>query len=97
MNEKLVAEYANHTGAVVVWKSWKEVMLEQGRDVNEKFMQWPIPARDIELDADIAFAVIGNFLEWCAANYALHLTSACTSTGTHGATDNQPRDTRASG
>ena len=32
-----------------------------------------------------------------AGAFGMRLTSACTPTGTHGATDNQPRDTRASG
>ena len=74
MDDKLVAEYANENGAAQVWKAWRDTMLSQGREVNEKFMSWPIPRRDISLDADIAFAVIDDFLVWAGAHHGLRLT-----------------------
>jgi hypothetical protein len=72
-DSKLIVEYANENGAVQVWKAWRDTMLSQGREVNDKFMAWPIPARDISLDADIAFAVIDDFMAWAESHHGLYL------------------------
>lgn len=59
-----IFDYAKTNGAAQVWKAWRDTMLMQGRDVASKYMEWPIPERDIELDAMIARAVIADFLVW---------------------------------
>ena len=78
MNDKLIAEYANVNGAAQVWKAWRDTMLSQGRNVDEKFLSWPIPNRDISLDANIAFAVVDDFLAWAEAHHGLRLSSGDT-------------------
>lgn len=64
----MVIEYSKVNGAVQVWSSWREKMMSQGREVNDKFHSWPIPERDIELDAQIAADVIDDFLVWVKAH-----------------------------
>lgn len=63
-----IFEYAKTNGAAQVWKAWRDTMLAQGRDVTPKYMEWPIPERDIELDATIAREVIADFLIWLEAH-----------------------------
>ncbi len=74
--EKFILEYAKINGALQVWKSWRDTMLKQGREVNEKFMDLPIPERDMELDAQIAADVIDDFLVWVEAHKDLVLMSS---------------------
>ncbi len=68
--KKIVAEYAKRNGALQVWKSWRDTMLAQGRDVDDKFLRLPIPERDMELDAQIAADVIDDFLVWVSIRLA---------------------------
>jgi hypothetical protein len=59
-----ICEYVKISGAHQVWMRWRDTMLRQGRPVDPKYMEWPIPERDIELDAMIARSVIADFLIW---------------------------------
>lgn len=64
MNAKEIHEYARVNGAYTVWKTWRDTMLAQGREVKPEYMAWPIPERDIDLDFTIASEVIVDFLAW---------------------------------
>ena len=64
-----VNEYAMHNGFAEVWRSWRDMMLKQGRRVDDAYMRLEaLPARDILLDAQIAFDVVNDFLVWYAAH-----------------------------
>lgn len=70
---RLVEEYAKESGAVQVWKTWRDTMLEQGREVSSKFTRLPIPDPDMRLDARIAQDVIDDFLAWIDAHHDIQL------------------------
>ncbi len=67
-NTETIKQFAKHNGALQVWKSWRDTMLQQNREVNPKFMDLPIPERDMELDAQIAFDVISDFIFWASSH-----------------------------
>lgn len=73
MDTNIIELYAEKNGALQVWKSWRDTMLAQGRSVNEKFMELPIPEQDMKLDAQIAKDVIDDFLTWAASHHSLVL------------------------
>lgn len=66
--EKVIDEYSQ-TGAFEVWRSWRDTMLAQGRDVAPKFMELPIPEQDMKLDATIAADVVKDFLVWVETHH----------------------------
>jgi hypothetical protein len=70
---KLIHEYADENGALQVWKSWRDTMLSQNRNVDEKFMSLPIPTCDMELDSQIAFDVVDDFLMWAISHEGYRL------------------------
>jgi hypothetical protein len=61
---KDLQDYAKIGGAMEVWRAWRDGMLEQGRAVAPERMSWTmgLPKRDKELDAEIALAVLDDFL-----------------------------------
>lgn len=68
-----IISYSTENGAVSVWSEWKDTMFAQGRVVNTEYIDWPIPQRDQELDAEIAKAVIQDFLNWIYSHKNLEL------------------------
>jgi len=66
---KTIREFAKTSGAMQVWRTWRDTMLKQGRQVKPEYMNWVIlPQRDIELDAEIAFCVIDDFITWALSH-----------------------------
>ena len=70
----VVSEYSKLNGAIQVWKAWRDKMLEQRREVKPVYLSLPIPQRDVELDAAIAYAVLDDFLAWAESHHGLCLT-----------------------
>jgi hypothetical protein len=64
-NESYIIDYCKRSGAMTVWRSWRDTMLKYYREVDEDHMNWfSVPDRDKSLDAYIAYAVVKDFLEW---------------------------------
>jgi hypothetical protein len=60
--------YAADNGAMEVHRSWRDMMLKQGRYVAPERMQWEtLDGRDMQLDAQIAAELVADFLTWHAA------------------------------
>ncbi len=81
MDDKLISEYSG-SGAFEVWRSWRDTMLSQDREVADKFMSLPIPAADMALDAQIANDVVKDFLIWAEEHHNLRLTNNKSDLGT---------------
>lgn len=64
INPESVREFAKKYGAWCVWRTWRDTMLKQNREVADKFMQLPIPERDMKLDAQIAADVVKDYFIW---------------------------------
>lgn len=73
--DELTEKYGD-VGWAQVWKSWRDAMLAQGREVRPELMDIPIPPRDKELDATIASEVVDDFLTWASAHCNLKLVDA---------------------
>lgn len=73
--DELMKRYGD-VGWAQVWKSWRDKMLAQGREVRPELMDIPIPPRDKELDATIASEVVDDFLTWASAHCNLKLVDA---------------------
>lgn len=59
-----IAKCAQSFG-VVVWRSWRNNMLKQGREVAEKRMRWDtLPQQDKDLDCQIYEDVARHFAKW---------------------------------
>jgi hypothetical protein len=57
--------FADHNGYLEVWRSWRDTMVEQGRNVPAIRMDMnTLPQNDIELDQTIAFDVIRDFVDY---------------------------------
>jgi len=66
-----IRDYAIGNGYLEVWRSWRDNMLKQERGVASKFLVLEtLPARDVELDVEIAFDVIRDFIIWYNAHVA---------------------------
>lgn len=72
--ESLIDKYSITNGWAEVWRSWKDKMLLQKRDVKEEFLELPIPPRDKQLDTIIARDVIRDFLIWVEAHHGFCLS-----------------------
>lgn len=59
---ELMRYYSSEEGSQVVWKTWKNMMLCQGREVKKELLTWPIPNQDKLLDEEISVEVIEKFL-----------------------------------
>lgn len=69
ISDEMIARFAHENGAQEVWRSWRDNMLEQGRGVSEKRMNWStLSQQDKELDANISFDVIRDFVVWWTAH-----------------------------
>lgn len=61
-SNKYVLGYSSLLGATEVYRSWRDHMLAQGREIKTEQRQWEtLPEQDKELDAQIAFDVIKDF------------------------------------
>lgn len=62
---ELIRKFSKENGARQVWKSWRDTMLLQGRNVAPERMDWDGLAEiDKALDVQIAFDVILDFMVW---------------------------------
>ena len=60
-----INEYAHANGWAEVWRSWRDTILQQGRNVDNSYMKFEtLPQRDRLLDTQIAYDVINDFLAW---------------------------------
>ena len=60
-----IMNYAKVNGSLEVFRSWRDKMLEQGREVPERRMNYEtLSDNDKALDATIAFEVISDYLIW---------------------------------
>jgi hypothetical protein len=67
----LIHEFVMTLGAHVVWRMWKAMMEQQGREVKKEYQDWDIlPARDKIMDAHIAYEVLRAF-EWYKQQHPL--------------------------
>lgn len=65
-------EFAATQGAKVVHASWRDHMLEQGREVSSERMQFDtLSDQDRELDYHIAFDVLKAYYDWIASKREL--------------------------
>lgn len=75
---ELIKEYATYNGVAQVWRAWRDNMLKQGRGVKPEYMELStLPDRDICLDAQVAEAVIDDFLVWIDAHHDYKLKQDC--------------------
>ena len=64
-SEETIGEFANASGYIEVWRSWRDNMLAQGRTVPDiRMSKETLPKNDIELDRAIAHDVIADFCAW---------------------------------
>ncbi len=62
-DDDFVKWFSSTNGAAEVWRSWKDNMLAQCRNVTQERLNWDtLPQIDKELDAKIAYDVISDFL-----------------------------------
>ena len=69
LSDEKIEWFASINGAMQVWKSWRDTMLEQGREIAPERIEWEhLLPRDRDLDAQIAFDVIIDFVNWALSH-----------------------------
>lgn len=69
LSKETIRWFAERSGFIMVWESWRDNMLKQGRNVPEiRMNKETLPANDIELDTEIAFDVIDDFAFWALSH-----------------------------
>ena len=65
ISSRKLVEFAKKNGAREVHRSWRDKMLQQGREVSKQRKNFlALDLNDVELDAQIAYDVILDFLVW---------------------------------
>ncbi len=69
LGEEIRRSYADSCGYLEVWRSWRDTMLAQGRNVPaHRMAAETLPQEDIDLDKVIAYDVVNDFVTWLTAN-----------------------------
>ena len=65
IDKTAIADYASSNGAREVHRAWRDTMGKQGRYVDPKRAEFSsLSLEDVELDIQIAFDVVMDFLVW---------------------------------
>ena len=64
LTEEEIRRYAENEGWLAVFASWRDTMLDQGRDIGKRTAAHKLSAKDVELDQAIAQAVVFHFMAW---------------------------------
>jgi hypothetical protein len=63
--DRIIGQFTALDGAMQLWKSWRDTMIKQGREVSKERMEWDTLSDDDKiLDAQVAFDVITDFMSW---------------------------------
>lgn len=64
-DDRLIRQYAERNGWIEVWRSWRDNMLSQGREVAQERMDFhTLSEQDVQLDKWLAEDVVQDFLIW---------------------------------
>lgn len=65
VTKDVVRDYARWNGYAEVWNSWSNKMKSQGRTISPHLEHLAsLPRQDVELDEQIAYDVIMDFITW---------------------------------
>jgi len=66
-------QYAENGGDMEVHRSWRDNMINHGREVSCERMNWEtLPFIDRKLDENIAFDIAWDFIGWLQCRYGDH-------------------------